>query len=164
MRSESSELAALIGSFTEYWGFKKIHGKIWTLLFLSDVPRDAGYFIKELRVSKGLISIALKEMIDHKVILKIDKVEAGTQLYEANPSVLEVIFNVLRTRERKLIGEIQSTFSRHKDSLRQKQDFSPKRIESLGEMIGAATHAIDGFLTLGAIRGDSFKPFEFVEK
>ncbi len=164
MKSETAELSALIGSFIEYWGFKKIHGKMWTLLFLSKEPRDANFFIKEMRVSKGLVSIALKELVDHKVFLKIEKIESGTQLYEANPSVMEVIFNVLRTRERRMMGDIQSTFSRQNDLLQRRADLSPKRIEALGEMIAAATMALDGFLTLGTVESDSFKPFEYVEK
>lgn len=164
MKSETSELASLVGSFIEYWGFKKIHGKIWCFLFLSEQPQDANFFIKELRVSKGLISIALKELVDHQVILKLEKLEAGTQLYEANPSVLEVIFNVLRTRERKLLGEIQSTFNRHKASLKKKNGTSPLRVDSLGEMIDSATLSLDEFLTLSTIHSDYFKPFQFVDK
>lgn len=164
MRSETSELASLVGTFIEYWGFKKIHGKIWCFLFLSEEPRDAGFFIKELRVSKGLVSIALKELVDHQVILKLPKVEAGTQLYEANPSVLEVIFNILRTRERKLLGDIQSTFARNKQQILKKDGTSANRVETLGEMIGSATQAVDSLLTLSAIKCDNFKDFEFVAR
>ena len=29
------KLSGEIGNFIEYWGFKKIHGKVWALVFLA---------------------------------------------------------------------------------------------------------------------------------
>ena len=45
---ELDELAEFVGEFIQYWGFKRIHGKIWAHLFLSEVPLDATTLVSSL--------------------------------------------------------------------------------------------------------------------
>ena len=72
-------LAESIGHFVEYWGFKQVHGKIWTLIFLSTEPVDANYIMTHLKISKALTSMSIKDLIHHKVIFELDKERPGTQ-------------------------------------------------------------------------------------
>lgn len=106
--SSQFELAHAVGHFMKYWGFKSIHGRIWCLLYLSSIPRDAQYFIDNLKVSKGLVSLAIKDLLKHRVICKTD-LDSPTvfQHYQANPQVLDVILDVLKNRELQMLENVK---------------------------------------------------------
>lgn len=62
-------LAEQVGSFIQYWGFKKIHGQIWTHVWLAKNPIDATTLVLRLEVSKALISLAIKDLVHYDVII-----------------------------------------------------------------------------------------------
>ncbi len=90
----------------EYWGFKSVHGKIWTAVFLSKEPVDANFMISQLQLSKAAISLGVKDLLTYDVIREVPKRGPSTQKYISNPDLMEVIFNVLRQRERKMLQAV----------------------------------------------------------
>jgi HTH-type transcriptional regulator, glycine betaine synthesis regulator len=124
---ELEYLADLVGEFIQYWGFKKIHGKIWLNIYLSDVPLDAAALIDKLRVSKALISISIKDLLDYEVIIEQGLSAEGTRVYCANPDLHTVISRVLRQREKVLMGKIQAAFSQLKNI--SKEEIASNKIE-----------------------------------
>ena len=100
-------LAKKIGEFIEYWGFKEVHGRIWALVFLSPEPVDANFLIDNLNVSKALVSMSIKDLIHYNVIMEVEKTGPGTQKYEINVKINEVISNILANREAQLLMEIK---------------------------------------------------------
>jgi DNA-binding transcriptional regulator GbsR (MarR family) len=124
---ELEYLAELVGEFIEYWGFKKIHGKIWLNLYLSDAPLDAAALIAKLNVSKALISISIKDLLDFEVIIEHGLSSEGTRIYTANPDLHTVISRVLRQREKVMMGKIQAAFSQLKNI--SKEEISINKIE-----------------------------------
>ena len=151
---ELEELASEVGDFICYWGFKKIHGRLWTHIFLSKDPLDAGQLMQRLKVSKALISLSLNDLLKYDVILENDKSMRGTQLYVANPDVLDVILNVLRRRERKMLTK---TATSHKMLSCLNPDTIGRcsllvdRIESMGRMIEQAQNALNSLLELATV-------------
>lgn len=105
---EVQELAEQVGGFIEYWGFKRIHGRVWTYLYLSTAPLDAGDLMRRFKVTKGFLSIALSELLDYDVIVEAGRSPDGTQLYGANLNITQVILNVLRKRERLMLAQVAS--------------------------------------------------------
>lgn len=151
---ELEDLANEIGDFICFWGFKKIHGRIWTHLFLSSEALDAGQLMSRLRVSKALISLSLNDLLRYEVIIESQKSSRGTQTYLANPNVLDVILNVLRRRERKMLARAESS---HKmlasvpgDNLVGAQVCANK-LAALGAMICQAQAAFNGVLELTTV-------------
>lgn len=124
---EVEYLADLVGEFIEYWGFKKIHGKIWLNLYLSENPLDAAALMAKLNVSKALISISLKDLLDFDVIIELGLSPEGTRIYAANPDLHTVITHVLRQREKVMMGKIQAAFSQLKKI--SKEEISKHNIE-----------------------------------
>ena len=53
-----NKLADEVGELVYNWGLKRVHGRIWTHLFLSNRPLDASDLVKRLDISKALISIS----------------------------------------------------------------------------------------------------------
>ena len=56
------QLSTRIGHFIRYWGFRKIHGEIWSIVYLAKVPLSGIEISRILKVSKALVSPALKEL------------------------------------------------------------------------------------------------------
>lgn len=153
-------LAEGVGSFIEYWGFKKIHGKIWTHLYTSSEPLDAADLMKRLGVSKSLVSITLNDLLKYEVILQKGKGPRDTQVYTANPQVREVVLNVLKNRESKLLGKISDQFSGFINDLEvsSSQRVCPNKVKCLGNMISQANSALTAMLSLGEV---DFKKIDF---
>ncbi len=105
---ELEEFADQVGEFMEYWGFKKIHGQIWCHLYLSTDPMDAAELIRRLGISKALVSISLKDLLEFAVIEESGKSERGTRLYRARDDLAAAILETLRRRERKLMSRISA--------------------------------------------------------
>lgn len=148
---ELEELVTQIGNFIEYWGFKNVQGRIWAHLYLSSEPLDAAELMRRLRISKALVSISMKEMLEYQVVLDVGKSERGTTLYKANPDQEAVITNVLRRRERMMLSRISSAF-RLLDKMQERDKkyyrMSVERIQSMGEMIKGAELFLDTVLQL----------------
>lgn len=154
MPPELEDLANEVGDFICYWGFKKIHGRLWTHIYLSNEPLDAGQLMQRLRVSKALISLSLNDLLRYDVIVEAGKSSRGTQTYLPNPDVLEVILNVLRRRERKMLAKAET-------SHRMLSSIGPdrmtagcvhvERLEALGRMINQAQNAMSSLLELATV-------------
>lgn len=105
---EFIDLANSIGRFIEYWGFKSIDGRVWALIYLSKSPISTPEIVKTLSVSKGLVSVAINELLQHELIITKDKIEHGAQTYCPNMNIPKAIQNVLKTRELNKILETET--------------------------------------------------------
>jgi DNA-binding transcriptional regulator GbsR (MarR family) len=149
---EMTELAEAMGNFIRYWGFKKIHGKIWLHLYLSDTPLDAGTLSRRLDVSKGLMSLALRDLLEHEVICGAGKSARATQLFCASSELLTVILNVLKRREKHLLAHIDVAFrllAALPDEQKSQHRLSHARLRDLGGLIRDAQSHLEELLDLG---------------
>lgn len=151
-------MAAKVGAFIEYWGFKQIHGKIWTLVFLSPEPVDANYLKDTLKVSKALTSMTIKDLIHYNVILEVEKEKPGTQKYRINPEITQVILDVIQNREIKMLHQLQSSFKVLKsDNDRQNHPYiESNRLVELGTMIDTAHMLLTGMTAGGMVNFEAF--------
>jgi DNA-binding transcriptional regulator GbsR (MarR family) len=152
-RPEIDALACKVGSFIEYWGFKQIHGRIWTHLYLSNTPLDAGTLIERLGVSKALVSISLKDLLEYDVILPSEKTPGCKQSYVINPDIMGVISDVLRKREKVLLNDVQNALSILKtlpEECIEDNSLCPHKISHLDKMVGDAQVMLDMFLAVNS--------------
>lgn len=160
--AEFENLADKIGDFLAYWGFKKVHGRIWTHLFTAQNPLDASDLIRRLRISKALVSLTVKDLLFYGVISEAGKSERGTILYRANPNVTEVILNVIRGRERKLLAQIRAA---HKESTNMSLadqsllNLSTHGLQTLGTLIEEAEAGLSQVLELHDLCLEPWKVF-----
>ena len=135
-----SELASGVGDFIRYWGFRKIHGQIWTLVYLSEKPLSGIEIIKILNVSKALVSPALKELESEKLIFEIKSENAKVKRYVAVDDVGAVIGKVLEKREKPMMNQISEALQRlKKNEASEMKDFlNSKRLKEIDQMIGTA--------------------------
>jgi DNA-binding transcriptional regulator GbsR (MarR family) len=150
-QKEIEKLQALsdsVGDFIRYWGFRRIHGQIWTQVFLSKESLSGAELTERLGVSKALVSPALAELESYGLI---EMVQDGkkTKRYSAVPDVVSVIKKILKERELKIIKTAQAKFESlshlHKKSEQGQSVIDGERLEEVGQMIALADFSL-GFL------------------
>jgi DNA-binding transcriptional regulator GbsR (MarR family) len=159
--SQVNRLAEKIGVFIEYWGFKRIHGMIWTHLYLSPRPVSAQELIARLKVSKALISLSLKDLQHYGLILQTeDSLNKKNKFYIANPDVFSAIRQVLVTREQELLKKTHEEYHLLKTLTESGADTNMielERLGSLGLMIGGAESTLQAILAFSEIHPEQLK-------
>ena len=99
------KVAESIGAFIEYWGFRNIHGRIWTVIFLSPEPISTHEIIEKLDISKGLASRAINELLEYGLILSSGTTTHGRHTYFASEDIGTIVHQVLKNRELTLLDQ-----------------------------------------------------------
>ncbi len=157
--NEVDVLADQIGNFIQYWGFRKIEGRLWTYIFLSKRPLKAGELMAHTKISKAMFSLAVNELLKYDVIEKAFPSKERGQAYRPNLNVMEVINNVFKAREKRMIVKIESSYQSVKKNKRttQAENLNRERLLFLGEMISSANLLLDSFVAMQPIDGSLFK-------
>ena len=162
---ELIHLENIVGQFMDYWGFKKIHGRIWTHLYLSNKPLDSIELMARLNVSKGLMSLAIRELLSYDVIITDHVGRHGTTFYIANPDLIRVISNVLNSREKKLLSEAENAaecLQKLNQDLFKKHDLSEFKLKNIIDLTKSAHLLLATFLIQDSARSfnQTFTPHE----
>lgn len=132
------KLSAGIGQFIRYWGFRKIHGEIWAVVYLSTKPVSGIEIGKMLDVSKALVSPALKELEAEGLILQTRSENSKTKRYIAEDDVAKIIQGVLKRRERPMIEKIQQQHTELSLHSTSNESVNLQRLQKMGMMIQIA--------------------------
>lgn len=138
-------LENLVGDFMLYWGFKKIHGRIWVHLYTSNKPLDSIELMKRLKVSKGLLSIAVRELLKYHVIVSENVGRHGSVFYKANPNLIKVITDVLIQREIKMLSDTSKCLDKIlniETSEFKKHDLDQERIKNILQLTQSAQNTL----------------------
>ncbi|HZO13752.1 MAG TPA: MarR family transcriptional regulator [Polyangiaceae bacterium] len=95
------QVCEAVGQFIEYWGFKAIHGRIWTFLALRSEPVSQIEIAEFFGVSRSLVSGAVAELIEHGLVRPVS--DHRNAPYEAVIDFWPTISDVLRDREWMLV-------------------------------------------------------------
>ena len=132
------QLATGIGSFIRYWGFRNIHGEIWTTVYLSKEPLSGIEICTLLSVSKALVSPALKELEVEGLIRQAASENSKTKRYQAEEDVNKVIHEVLKRREKLMIEKIQQSYLKLGTEVTDESVLNHERLQKMGAMIQMA--------------------------
>lgn len=136
--SKVKQLSTGIGNFIRYWGFRRIHGEIWSVVYLSAEPMSGIEIGKILGVSKALVSPALKELEAEGLIRQIPSENAKTKRYVAEENVTAIIQGVLKRRELPMIATIQKSHELISRELKEGGGINLDRLQNMGVMIQMA--------------------------
>ena len=145
------KLAKNIGHFIRYWGFRQIHGEIWALVYLSEKPLSGIEIGQLLKVSKALVSPALKELEAEGLIRRAPSENSKTKRYEAEEDVVQIIHGVLKRREQPMMNQIFKSFQDLKQSPGQAVPLQSERLEKMGTMIQMAQMGLFALLSVNEI-------------
>ena len=139
---EMKSLSKAIGDFIHYWGFRRIHGQIWAQVYLSTGPLSGADLVRRLKVSKALVSPAIKQLIKYNLIKAVKSQDSREKLYQANPDFLNIIKTVLENREVPMLAKVQLEYFKVHSKLEASKDNQPsidqQRFQELGNMINQA--------------------------
>jgi DNA-binding transcriptional regulator GbsR (MarR family) len=156
-------LSEQVGNFISYWGFKKIHGIIWTHVYLSANPISAKELIQRIRISKALVSLSIKDLIKYNLIIQTeDSRNKKNKFYSANQNVFEAIRMVLETRERVMLSKTRKELNSLKALSNEETStsLSLERLNSLDEMVSGAEAALENLILLSAMNPDFLNPMK----
>ena len=111
------EVADAVGALMEFWGFKRVMGRIWTLLYLRGEPLSAAELCEQLAISSGAASMALSELEHWSVVRRSRKPGDRREYFEAETDVWKMISRVLRERELSQIERALEVFDRAREQL-----------------------------------------------
>ncbi len=120
-RLEQRVLAAsdAVGAFIETWGFRAIHGRVWTLLALRSAPMAQTEVAETLGVSGSMVSLAMSELTHFGLVHPLS--EHRNAPYEARLDVWPTITDVIRGREWMLIERARVALEAAVDEAEQAQ-------------------------------------------
>ena len=106
LSDEEIRAAEAVGELIAFWGFKKGHGQIWTVLYLRDLPMTAKDIQNAFSMSKGGVSQLLKDLEEWRVVQRQRVEGQRAMVFSANTNLLEMIALVFQKRELMVLEKV----------------------------------------------------------
>ena len=103
-----------VGNVIEFWGFKRNQGRVWALLYLRDVALTAAEIEDELYLSKGGVSMLLRDLERWGVMLRVRSPGDTAWRYKAETDLLKMARRVIEEREFAFISRIRADLAEAK--------------------------------------------------
>jgi len=145
-----------IGRVTEFWGFSKIMGQIYGVLYLSPTSLTLDDMVKELSVSKGNISINIRALERWSMVRPVWVKGDRKDYYEAETDFWKIVRGVLREREKKEFAQALTSIGAnlnkaqevHKAERTDETAFAVVRLKKLEDFIATMDKLVGVMLTL----------------
>ena len=141
----------------EFWGFKRVHGRVWTILFLAQDPLPSAEIRKRLSISVGAASMALAELRRWGAVREADSRGRAVH-YEPETNIWRLISRVMQDRERRILDESLETFADALAVLRTGDGTRPyasaKRVERLVWLTKLAQGMLGMLLSRGELAAE----------
>jgi DNA-binding transcriptional regulator GbsR (MarR family) len=145
-----------MGRISSFWGFSKIMGQLYGLLYLSFKPLTLDEMAESLAVSKGNISINIRTLERWNMVKRIWVKGDRKDYYEAEADFWKIVKGVLREREKKEFDQALASVSNNlkKAENAHKQDKKPEsavvieRLKKLEDFFVTLDKVVGVLLTL----------------
>lgn len=97
-----------VGNAIEFWGFKRNQGRVWALLYLRGEALSASSLEHELGLSKGAVSMLLRDLERWGVILRVRGPSESAWHYRAETDLIRMVSRVIEEREAHFIDRISA--------------------------------------------------------
>lgn len=97
-----------VGNTIEFWGFKRNQGRVWALLYLRGVPMTAPELERTLSLSKGGVSMLLRDLERWGVVMRVREPGSGSWMYRAETGLLRMVRRVIEEREAEFVARIRA--------------------------------------------------------
>ncbi len=128
------EVADTVGSLMEFWGFKRLMGRVWSLLYLRGEPLSAAELCEQLDISSGAASMTLGDLEHWGVVRRSRKPGDRREYFEAETDIWRMISRVLRERELLQIERALEVFDRAREQLARTDQEIADRIGRLADL------------------------------
>jgi len=138
LESFSSEFIDIVGELSRQFALSRIAGQIYGLLFISPEPLSLDFMTRKLRVSKGSVSMNIRELEKWGAVRKVWVKGSRKDYYKANLDTLNVMFNRLKIGLQFRLDEFIGRINELEDRIgagREEDAQGKKRIEVCRERI-----------------------------
>ena len=97
-----------VGHVIEFWGFKRNQGRVWALLYLRATPLNAMELENELGLSKGAVSMLVRDLERWGVVVRVRHPGSSAWHYRAETDLVRMVSRVIEEREAGFISRIRA--------------------------------------------------------
>lgn len=127
-----------VGNVIEFWGFKRNQGRVWALLYLRGVPMTAGELERELELSKGGVSMLLRDLERWGVVLRVRPPGETAWRYRAETDFMRMVARVVEQREAGLVARIREDLAESRRLVAEGGQVSREQLQRLEKMAALA--------------------------
>ena len=157
-------LMEAMGRITSFWGFSKIMGQLYGLLYLSPKPLTLDDMAESLSISKGNVSINIRALERWNMVKPVWVKGDRKDYYEAETDFWKIVKGVLREREKKefdlaldsVTKLLKKTEEAQKVSKNAEAAFAIDRLRKLEDFIQTIDKLVGVMLTLEDLKRNFF--------
>ena len=123
-----------VGALIEFWGFKRNQGRLWALLYLRHEPMAASDLREQLELSKGAVSMILRELESWGVIQRIRVADSQAWHFLAETDLMTMVSRVFRDREVTVVSRVREDLAEAERRAREDPQVSQEAMERLVRM------------------------------
>jgi DNA-binding MarR family transcriptional regulator len=133
-------LAAELPAFEQFFktfGFKRIQGRVWGLLVLSERPLSSREICAQLEISQGAVSTTLSELLEWGAITSHFDSARRCHLHAPVGNALSIAATILRRREQVAFQQFKTTADRALVYIKQRYGERDPRVLTLRSIVSA---------------------------
>lgn len=137
-----------VGNVIEFWGFKRNQGRVWALLYLRDQALTAQEIEHELGLSKGGVSMLLRDLERWGVIQRVRDPGDTAWRFGAETDLFRMVARVIEEREAGFVARVRADLSEARRLAQQAKASQEKlsRLDKMNALATASEQAIKLFL------------------
>ena len=137
-----------VGNVIEFWGFKRNQGRVWALLYLRDQALTAQEIERELSLSKGGVSMLLRDLERWGVIQRVRDPGDTAWRFRAETDLFRMVARVIEDREAAFVARVRADLGEARRLAQQARVSGEKlaRLEKMNALASASESAIRLFL------------------
>ena len=127
-----SQMIDTWGQLSTQWGINRTMGQIHALLMISPYPMTADQIIAELGISRGNVSMNLRNLVEWGVVFKVYVPGDRKEYFTSEKDAWKMALQIARERKRKELDPmIKSLQNLH---VRDAESASPREVEEINKM------------------------------
>ena len=157
-------LMEAMGRITSFWGFSKIMGQLYGLLYLSPKPLTLDEMSESLSISKGNASVNIRALERWSMVKAVWVKGDRKDYYEAETDFWKIVKGVLREREKKefdlaldsVSRLLQKSMAAQKVTKNEETAFAAERLMKLEDFIQTMDKLVGVLMTLEDLKRNLF--------
>ncbi|MHC4377847.1 MAG: GbsR/MarR family transcriptional regulator [Planctomycetota bacterium] len=134
------ELLAELPAFEQFFktfGFKRMHGRVWGLLVLSEAPLSSKEICEQLEISQGAASTTLSELLEWGAITRNFDSSRRCHVHGPVGNALSIAATILHRREQVAFQQFRLTAERSRNFIAKRYGERDPRVLTLRSIIAA---------------------------
>ena len=156
LQEGSESIIEAMGRSSDFWGFSKIMGQLYGMLYLAFKPLTLDEMAEKLSVSKGNVSINIRTLERWNMVRPVWVKGDRKDYYEAETDCWKIVKGVLKEREKKefdqalssVVNGLKKAEDIHKQAKQPETALVIERLKKLDDFIKTMDKLVSVLLTL----------------